>query len=62
MHGRILTSFSRSVSGRMAAHLPGAQTERRGDAGPAGGLLGGKAPPAAFHDCRINGLPLVRGR
>src|SRR5262245_17790950 len=27
---------------------PGAQTERRGGAGPAGGLLGGKAPPAAW--------------
>src|SRR6476620_7389982 len=26
----------------MAAHLPGAQTERRGGAGRAGGLLGGK--------------------
>jgi hypothetical protein len=26
----------------MKKHLPGAQTERRGDAGPVGGLLGGK--------------------
>src|SRR6185503_17289551 len=26
----------------------GAQTERRGGAGPVGGLLGGKASPAAF--------------
>src|SRR5262245_40835423 len=26
---------------------PGAQTGRRGGAGPAGGLLGGKTPPAA---------------
>src|SRR4029077_20679474 len=25
-------------------HLPGAQTERRGGAGPVGGLLGGKDP------------------
>src|SRR5262245_8462123 len=41
-------SLSRLVCGRMAAHLPGAQTERRGGAGPAGGLLGGKAPPAAL--------------
>src|SRR5688500_3995944 len=32
----------------MARHHRGAQTGRRGGAGPAGGLLGGKAPPAAF--------------
>src|SRR5262249_57098827 len=32
----------------MAAHLPGAQTERRGGAGPAGGLLGGKGPAGRF--------------
>jgi hypothetical protein len=30
----------------------GAQTGRRGGAGPAGGLLGGKAPPTAFISCR----------
>jgi hypothetical protein len=34
--GRVLTSFSRLVCRRVAAHLPGAQTGRRGDAGPAG--------------------------
>ena len=28
----------------MAATHPGAQTERRGGAGPVGGLLGGKDP------------------
>src|SRR5262245_30353679 len=28
----------------MTGHLPGARTERRGGAGPAGGLLGGKDP------------------
>src|SRR3954462_15304760 len=42
--GRILTSSSRMVCSRMAAHLPGAQTGRRGGAGPAGGSLGGKGP------------------
>src|SRR5262245_52916447 len=31
---------------------PGAQTERRGGAGPVGGLLGRKDPPAAFRLCR----------
>src|SRR5262245_53598102 len=36
------------VCGRMAAHLPGAQTGRRGGAGPAGGLLGGKDPAGRF--------------
>jgi hypothetical protein len=29
--------------------VPGAQTERRGGAGPVRGLLGGKASPAAFR-------------
>src|SRR5262245_11755564 len=32
----------------MAAHLPGAQTERRGGAGPAGACLAVRTPPAAF--------------
>src|SRR5262245_20872577 len=39
-HG--LFSHFKLVCGRMAGHLPGAQTERRGGAGPVGGLLGGK--------------------
>src|SRR5215831_1323029 len=33
----------------MAGQLPGAQTERRGGAGPAGGLLGGKDPAGRCH-------------
>src|SRR5262245_38157471 len=45
---RILTSFSRLVCGRIAVHLPGAQTGRRGGAGPAGGLLGGQDPAGRF--------------
>src|SRR5438552_2921911 len=32
----------------VAAPIPGAQTERRGGAGPAGGLLGGKDPTGRF--------------
>jgi len=32
----------------MAAACSGAQTERRGGAGPARGLLGGKTAPAAL--------------
>ena len=32
----------------VAATCPGAQTERRGDAGPVRGLLGGKTSPAAL--------------
>jgi hypothetical protein len=32
----------------MKQSSPGAQTERRGDAGPVSGLLGGKASPADF--------------
>src|SRR5262249_52288192 len=40
---------SPSVCGRMTATCPGAQTERRGGAGPARGLLGGKkTAPAAL--------------
>jgi hypothetical protein len=30
------------------ATYPGAQTERRGGAGPVGGLLGGKGPTGRF--------------
>jgi hypothetical protein len=41
-------SFRELVCDTMAAHLPGAQTERRGGAGPAGGLLGGKDPAGRF--------------
>src|SRR5262249_52893747 len=36
---------------------PGAQTERRGGAGPVGGLLGGKAPPAAFFQRSGQAVP-----
>jgi hypothetical protein len=32
------------LCGRMTAAYLGAQTERRGGAGPVGGLLGGKEP------------------
>src|SRR5262249_3385197 len=32
----------------MGAHLPGAQTGRRGGAGPAGGCVAVRPPPAAF--------------
>src|SRR5437763_2064746 len=32
---------------------PGAQTERRGGAGPAGGLLGGKHPAGRLSDRRV---------
>jgi hypothetical protein len=32
----------------MTATYPGAQTERRGGAGPVGGLLGGKDPTGRF--------------
>ncbi len=32
--------------------VPGAQTERRGGAGPVRGLLGGKDPTGRFFDCR----------
>jgi hypothetical protein len=39
-------SFRGGLRGQWKA-LPGAQTERRGDAGPVQGLLGGKAAPAA---------------
>src|SRR5262249_32594686 len=41
-------SFEKVVCSLMtSATLPGAQTERRGGAGPVRGLLGGKASPAA---------------
>src|SRR5262245_50882477 len=39
---------SPSVCGMMAATSSGAQTERRGGAGPARGLFGGKAAPAVY--------------
>ena len=42
-------SLGEAVCDRMAtATHPGAQTERRSDAGPVRGLLGGKTSPAAF--------------
>jgi hypothetical protein len=41
-------SFSQAVCGKMEQSPPGAQTERRGGAGPAGSLLGGKDPPGRF--------------
>src|SRR5207237_10596163 len=43
-HGRF--SLSRLVCDRRAGHLPGAQTERRGGAGPAGACLAVRTPPA----------------
>src|SRR6516162_3982262 len=48
----IQPSLSEAVCVRMvAATLPGAQTERRGGAGPVRDLLGGKALPAALFFC-----------
>jgi hypothetical protein len=44
----IRVSFSEAVCFRMGAAYPGAQTERRGGAGPVRGLLGDKASPAAL--------------
>src|SRR6187455_3062079 len=41
-------SFSDAVCGRMESTLLGAQTGRRGGAGPVGGLLGGKDPTGRF--------------
>ena len=38
----------RGVRAKRAPSHPGAQTGRRGDAGPAGGLLGGKGPTGRF--------------
>ena len=43
-----MLSYMESVCDRMRASSPGAQTERRGDAGPVRDLLGGKAAPADF--------------
>src|SRR6516165_9261393 len=37
------------VCGTVEGHLPGAQTGRRGGAGPVGGLLGGKDPTGRFR-------------
>src|SRR5579859_3011858 len=34
-------------------HLPGAQTERRGGAGPVGGLLGGKDPTGRLFESSL---------
>ena len=44
----MLISSSESACVTMSEHLPGAQTGRRGGAGPAGGLLGGKDPAGRF--------------
>src|SRR5262245_38520430 len=44
-----LASLLRSALGWKGI-VPGAQTERRGGAGPAGGLLGGKDPAGRFAD------------
>ena len=42
-------SLSETVCGRVTmATYPGAQTERRGGAGPVGSLLGGKDPIGRF--------------
>jgi hypothetical protein len=40
----MVVSFADAVCVRMTTAHPGAQTERRGGAGPVGGLLGGKDP------------------
>src|SRR5205814_2728851 len=45
-HGSV--SFSEAVCAILKGHGPGAQTERRGDAGPVRGLLGGRPSPATF--------------
>src|SRR5262245_37671395 len=39
-------SYTEMVCDKMERSSPGAQTERRGDAGPVRDLLGGKAAPA----------------
>src|SRR5262245_26368260 len=42
---RLAFRFSRTAcDGTASTHVAGAQTERRGGAGPVGGLLGGKDP------------------
>src|SRR5258708_12037980 len=41
-------SSATMVCATMETSSPGAQTERRGDAGPVRGLLGGKTSPAAL--------------
>src|SRR6266542_7144519 len=41
-------SSAQMVCGTMETSSPGAQTERRGDAGPVRGLLGGRPVPAVF--------------
>jgi len=43
----ILSQYFGLLAGGLSNDI-GAQTERRGVAGPVGGLLGGKDPPAAF--------------
>ena len=43
-----MLSYMESVCDRMRASSPGAQTERRGDAGPVRDLLGGEAALAVF--------------
>src|SRR5262249_32614780 len=51
-HGRF--SHPTLVCDTMEEHLPGAQTVRRGGAGPAGACLAVGAPPAAFDHARAN--------
>jgi hypothetical protein len=46
-HGTFLL-YKEAVCDTMTGTRLGAQTERRADAGPVRGLLGGKASPAAF--------------
>ena len=41
---------------------PGAQTERRGGAGPAGACLAVRTPPAALLDSRLSATPGLRKR
>jgi hypothetical protein len=48
-----------AVCGRMERHLPGAQTERRGDAGLVGGLRGSKDPTGRVHFAAQNPISTV---
>src|SRR5207248_9755255 len=52
----MVVSFADAVCERVMTALPGAQTERRGGAGPAGGLLGGKDPTGRFFRSQESGF------
>jgi hypothetical protein len=45
--------FQVGLRGNRKDIVPGAQTERRGGAGPVGGLLGGKDPTGRFSTTKI---------